>query len=248
MKEETFLREREKLEPLVEHRLWIIQHQDRYRFSLEAVILSHFLFLKGGEKVIDLGTGSGVIPLLLVSREPTITVTGLEIQEEMADMARRSVGVNGLQQNIQVVTGDLRDAAKVLGTGSFDIVVTNPPYLNVSRGKISPKDSIAQARHEITCTLSDILKSTSSLLKYKGLLAMVHRPERLAEIIIGMEKNRLQATRLRFVHPFPDRPANMVLIEAEKLSRRKTEIMPPLVVFAEQGHYTEEMANYLGFL
>ncbi|MHB1126077.1 MAG: tRNA1(Val) (adenine(37)-N6)-methyltransferase [Bacillota bacterium] len=243
---ETYLLDGEKLEPLVENRLWIIQHRDRYRFSLEAVILAHFVSLKGGEKVIDIGTGSGVIPLLLIDREPTLAITGLEIQEEMADMARRSVAINGLDQNIGIITGDLRDVKNIPGGGSFDIVVANPPYLPVTRGRISPRYHIALSRHEIACALPDVLQAATVLLKNKGLLAMVHRPERLEEIMAGMERNRLQATRIRFVHPFADRPAKMVLVEAAKLSRKLTRVLPPLIVYAEHGQYTTELANYLG--
>lgn len=227
--------------------LKIIQKRKGVKFGIDAVLLSHFVTVKKHDAVADLGTGSGIIPLLLYGiHRGNITVTGIEIQPSYADMAQRSVKLNGLEERIRIVKGDLKEASRILGSENFDVVVTNPPYRKACDGKISPDDERAIARHEILCTLEDIIKTANSLLKYGGRFAMVHLPERLPEIMCAVKKYSLEPKRMRLVYPYSQSPPSLMLLECVKGGNPQLNIMPPLVVYREDGSYTDEILRIYG--
>ena len=237
----TALKPGENLEDLQRDGLMIIQHRDKYKFTQDAVFLAHFtadISIKG--HVVDLGTGSGVIPILLSSLLPDVCVTGLEIQDDLADMAARSVFLNGLEERIRIVPGDLRDAEKYFKQCSVDAVVSNPPYMRAWSGPSSPNPGISAARQELFCTIEDVVRSAEWLLKGRGSFFLVHRPERLVDIFSAVRKNNLEPKRLRFVIPGKDREPRLVLLHCVKDAAPDLKVLKPLVVFEEDGVYTDE--------
>ena len=230
--------EGERLDDLIRGGLKIIQSPSAFCFSMDAVLLANFTALKMGDKIIDLGTGTGVIPLLLASRKMAGKIIGLEIQEDSCDRARRSVRGNCLEGLIEIIQGDICEADKVLGVGKFDVVTTNPPYLPVGRGAQNETDPIAIARHEILCSLDNVVNAGSRLVRYGGRMTMVHRPERLSNIIVTLEKYRLRPRRLQMVHPSPGKRPNMILIEAQLGGNPELIIQEPFFVYNEDGSYT----------
>ncbi len=241
------LREGERFDDLERNNYKIIQNPEKFCFGMDAVLLSGFAAVKQGERVIDLGTGTGIIPILLRAKTAGRDFTGLEIQEESADMARRSVAVNGLSQEIQIITGDIKEASIIFGASVFDVVTTNPPYMNDRHGLKNPSLPKAIARHEILCTLEDVLRESAKLLRPGGRFYMVHRPQRLAEIIRILSKYSLEPKRMKFVHPFVDREPNMVLFECTRGGRPQVRIEAPLIVFERQGVYAREITEIYGY-
>lgn len=238
---EPVLKQGERLDDLNRDGYRIIQNKEKFCFGMDAVLLTGFASVKAGEKVLDLGTGTGVIPILLEAKTKGAHFFALEIQEESADMARRSVGYNQIEDKISIVTGDIKEASCIFQKSSFDVVTCNPPYMNDHHGLINPDLPKAIARHELLCTLEDVVRETSLLLRPGGRFYMVHRPHRLAEIISVLQKYRLEPKRMRFVHPFADREANMVLIESARGGNPMVKVEKPLIVYKEQGIYTEEI-------
>jgi len=234
----------ERLDDLLIDGLQIIQDDSEFRFSVDAVLLAHFATLRRGDRVVDLGTGTGVIPLLLCTRVELQSITGVEIQAEVAARAVRSVEHNGLGRLIRIVQGDLREIERVLPGVRVDLVTANPPYLPVGSGVSSPKESLALARHEVCCNLEDVVRSAAYLLGSGGRFALVHRPERLAEILSLMAAYRLIPKRLRLVHPRVDQEAKMVLVEGVRDARPGLRISPPLVVLAGDDYSPEIRAIY----
>lgn len=216
----------------------IIQHKDRFCFGMDAVLLANFASAEEGQNVIDLGTGTGVIPILMEAKKHGKHYTGLEIQTESADMARRSVRYNGLEDKIDIVEGDIKEASLIFKKASFDVVTSNPPYMNDNHGLKNPELPKAIARHEVMCTLEDVVREAASLLKPGGKFYMVHRPHRLIEIITKLKEYKLEPKRVRFVHPFADKEANMVLIESARGGKSMVKIEPPLIVYEKNGEYT----------
>lgn len=216
----------------------IIQHKDRFCFGMDAVLLANFASAEEGQNVIDLGTGTGVIPILMEAKKHGKHYTGLEIQTESADMARRSVRYNGLEDKIDIVEGDIKEASLIFKKASFDVVTSNPPYMNDNHGLKNPELPKAIARHEVMCTLEDVVREAASLLKPGGKFYMVHRPHRLIEIITKLKEYKLEPKRIRFVHPFADKEANMVLIESARGGKSMVKIEPPLIVYEKNGEYT----------
>lgn len=245
--EEEVLKEGERFDDLERNNYKIIQNPEKFCFGMDAVLLSGFAAVKQGERVIDLGTGTGIIPILLRAKTLGRDFTGLEIQEESADMARRSVAVNGLSQDIQIITGDIKEASTIFGASVFDVVTTNPPYMNDQHGLKNPSLPKAIARHEILCTLEDVLRESAKLLRPGGRFYMVHRPQRLAEIIRMLSKYSLEPKRMKFVHPFVDREPNMVLFECTRGGRPEVRIEAPLIVFERPGVYAREITEIYGY-
>lgn len=241
------LREGERFDDLERNNYKIIQNPEKFCFGMDAVLLSGFAAVKQGERVIDLGTGTGIIPILLRAKTAGRDFTGLEIQEESADMARRSVAVNGLSQEIQIITGDIKEASRIFGASVFDVVTTNPPYMNDRHGLKNPSLPKAIARHEILCTLEDVLRESAKLLRPGGRFYMVHRPQRLAEIMRMLSKYSLEPKRMKFVHPFVDREPNMVLFECTRGGRPQVRVEAPLIVFERQGVYAREITEIYGY-
>ncbi len=224
----------------------IIQNEEKFCFGMDAVLLSSFTMVKPGEKVLDLGTGTGIIPILLEAKTEGEHFTGLEIQAESADMARRSVELNGLSEKIDIVEGDIKEASKIFGKNTMNVVTVNPPYMNDLHGIKNPDMPKAIARHEVLCTLEDVVREGAAVLKQNGRMYMVHRPHRLVEIITMMVKYKLEPKRMRMVHPYKDKEANMVLIEALKGGKSMIKVEEPLIVYQDVNVYTEELLELYG--
>lgn len=235
------LLENERLDDLGRKGYRIIQNPEKFCFGIDAVLLTGFAKVKPGSRVLDLGTGTGIIPILLEAKTQAEHLTGLEIQEESADMARRSVAYNHLEDKISIVTGDIKEAGSLLGAASFDVITCNPPYMIGGHGLQNPSVPKMIARHEILCTFEDVARETAYLLKQGGTFYLVHRPFRLAEIITTLAAHKLEPKRIRFVHPYVDREPNMVLIEARKGGNPRVTVEKPLIVYKEKGEYTDEI-------
>lgn len=244
---EVTLKENERIDDLGRKGYRIIQNRDKFCFGIDAVLLSDFARAKKGERVLDIGTGTGIVPILMEARYPLGTYTGLDIQKESIEMASRSVALNGLSHKINMVTGDIKEAVNMFGTASFQVITTNPPYMTGSHGLVNPQEPKAIARHEICCTLEDILENSARLLKEHGRFYMVHRPFRLAEILSGCVKYRLEPKRIRFVHSYVDKEPSMVLIEALKGGNSRVKVEPPLIVYKEVNVYTDEILKIYGY-
>lgn len=240
---ENILRDQERLDDLQIKGYHIIQHPKKFCFGMDAVLLSGFAKVKPGERVLDLGTGTGVLPILLEAKTDGRHFTGLELQQESADMARRSVRWNGLEDKISIVTGDIKDASNIFGASSFDVVTCNPPYMVNRHGLVNPGNAMAIARHEIFCSLEDVIRETSRLLPPKGRCYFVHRPFRLVEIFGLMHMYHIEPKRMRLVHPFADREPNMVLIEGMRDGRPNLTVEKPLVIYEKQGVYTKDVLS-----
>ncbi|GFI10043.1 MAG: tRNA1(Val) (adenine(37)-N6)-methyltransferase [Lachnospiraceae bacterium] len=241
------LKEGERLDELHRNGWQIIQNSHKFCFGMDAVLLSGFARVKTGERVLDLGTGTGIIPILLRGKTEGRDFTGLEIQEESADMARRSVAYNHLEESVSIVTGDIKEAAALFGAASFDAVTCNPPYMTGNHGLVNPKQSKAIARHEILCTLEDVVGQTAKVLRPGGRFYLVHRPFRLAEILTLLVRYKLEPKRMRLVYPFVDKEPNMVLIEALSGAKSRITVEKPLIVYKEQGVYTDEIYDIYGY-
>lgn len=241
------LREKERIDDLHRNGYRIIQKEQGFCFGMDAVLLSGFAWADRGERVLDLGTGTGIIPILLEAKTRGEHFCGLEIQEAFADMAARSAALNGLDGKISIVRGDIREAGRIFGGASFDVVTVNPPYMNDSHGLKNPELPRAIARHEILCTLEDVVREGAKVLKPGGRFYMVHRPRRLIEILADLTKFKLEPKRMKFVHPFADKEANMVLIEAVRGGRPLLKVEKPLIVYREQGVYTDEIYDIYGY-
>lgn len=242
------LKPEERLDDLQIKGYQIIQNPGKFCFGIDAVLLSSFAKVKRGENVLDLGTGTGILPILLEAKSEGKHFKGLEIQEESADMARRSVEYNHLQEKIEIVTGDIKEAATIFGTVSFDVITTNPPYMIGQHGLPNPESAKAIARHEVLCRLTDILRESAKILKPKGRFYMVHRPFRLAEILTEMQKYGLEPKRMRLVYPYVDKEPNMVLVEGMKGANPRMTVEPPLIVYEKDGSYTEELLKMYGMM
>lgn len=242
----TNLKPGERLDDLQLKGYELIQHPGRFCFGMDAVLLSAFAKVKTGECVLDLGTGTGILPILLAGKTEGRHFTGLEIQEESADMARRSVQHNHLEDRISIVTGDIKEASSVFGTESIDVITTNPPYMIGGHGLANPDSAKAIARHEVLCTLDDILRESSKMLKYGGRFYMVHRPFRLVEILTKMTAMHIEPKRMRLVYPYIDKEPNMVLIEGIKNAKSRIEVEPPLIVYEKDGDYTKRIYDLYG--
>lgn len=237
----------ERLDDLERNGYKIIQHENKFCFGMDAVLLSGFARVKEGEQVLDLGTGTGIIPILLAGKTRGRHFTGLEIQRESADMAMRSVRYNHLDERISIIEGDIREADTLFRAASFDVITCNPPYMTEHHGLVNPGQPKAIARHEILCTLEDVLTQSARLLKPGGKFYLVHRPFRLAEIMSGMVRLGLEPKRMRLVYPYVDREPNMVLLEGLRGGRSRITVEKPLIVYSKPGVYTEEVYEIYGY-
>lgn len=245
--EMTECREDERIDDLQRNGYRIIQKKKGFCFGMDAVLLSGFARVKEGETAIDLGTGTGIIPILLEAKTEGNHFTGLEIQEEVAEMAARSVALNGLEERVSIIRGDIKEASQLFGKASFDVVTSNPPYMNDQHGLKNPQEMKAISRHEVLCTLDDVCREAAALLKPGGRFYMVHRPHRLAEIISALKQYKLEPKRMKLVHPFMDKDANMVLIEAVRGGKSMMKVEAPIIVYKEPGVYTDEIYTIYGY-
>ena len=247
MRTDVLIKEGERVDDLHRKGYVIIQDPKRFCFGVDAVILSGFARVKKGEKVLDLGTGTGILPILLEGRTLGSHFTGLEIQPESVEMARRSVALNELEGKVEIVEGDIKETAAIFGGAVFDVVTSNPPYMNESHGLKNPGDAKAIARHEVKCTLEDVVREGTRVLKPGGRFFMVHRPRRLIEIITVMKRHGLEPKRMKMVHPYADREANMVLIEAVRGGGPLLKMEAPVIVFDQNGEYSPEIRTTYGY-
>lgn len=244
---ENFLKEHERIDELQRNGYRIIQDPDRFCFGMDAVLLSGFVHVKEGDRVLDLGTGTGIIPILLEAKTKASHLTGLEIQPESANMAERSVKLNHLEEKISIVTGDIREAAQIFGRSSFQAVTSNPPYMTAQHGLVNPHSEKAIARHEVLCTLEDVISQAEALLVPGGNFFMVHRPFRLVEIMTLLTKYHLEPKRMQLVYPYVDKEPNMVLIEANRGGKSRLKVEKPLIVYQAPGKYTHEIYDVYGY-
>lgn len=241
------LKDGERLDELDRNGYRIIQDPKRFCFGMDAVLLAGFVKVKPGEKVLDLGTGTGILPILLEARTKGVSFTGLEIQPESADMAARSVRLNHLENKVHIVNGDIREADRLFGAGSYHVITSNPPYMTDLHGIKNPNEAKAIARHEILCTLEDVVSQAAKLLAPCGRFYLVHRPFRLAEILTCLCSHGLEPKRMRLVHSYEDREPNMVLIEALKGGRSGMTVEKPLIIFEKPGVYRSEIREVYGY-
>lgn len=235
----------ERIDDLLTHDLRIIQSDEVFSFSLDAVLLARFCTMPQRGKIIDLCSGNGVIPLLLSTRSK-LPITGVEIQPRVADMARRSVQMNRLEGQIEIVESDLRVYAYEVPPGSYDLVTVNPPYLPQSLGMKNRNEHMAIARFEIMCTMDEVVAAASRLVRNGGKVAVVHRASRLAELLASLRAHRLEPKRLRMVHPRAGTEANMVLVEAIRDANPELRVLPPLFVYEGNQYCQELLEIYYG--
>lgn len=244
--ENSYLQPGERLDDLQINNYKIIQHPKKFCFGMDAVLLSAFAQIRKGGNVLDLGTGTGILPILLAAKTEANHFDALEIQPGSVDMAKRSVRLNNLSYKIDIKCGDICKASEIYGKGIFDAVTSNPPYMNNNHGLKNPDMPKAIARHEIFCTLEDVIRETSLVLKEHGKLYMVHRPFRLSEIFSILNRYKLEPKRMCLIHPFIDKEPNMVLIEAVKDGNPMLKIEPPIIVYDYPGKYTKRILEIYG--
>lgn len=240
MNEHVEIYENERIDDLMNEGLRLIQSDEVFSFSMDAVLLSRFASLPKRGRILDMCTGNGVIPILLSVRTEA-RIEGIEIQEKLADMARRSVRLNALEERIEIRTGDLRELPARVGGNIYDVITVNPPYMPLLSGDRKLNQHQAAARHEVHGTLEEIILAAKRLLRPGGKLFMVHKPQRLGEILTLLRQHKLEPKVLRFVHPRIKMEANMVLIEAHRDGKPDIRLKPPLIVYEESGNYTDEL-------
>jgi len=219
----------------------VLQKEKGYRFSIDAILLAHFVQLEGHDYVCDLGTGSAVIPILLSKRNDSVKIAGVEIQDELADMAMRNVRLNDLEHSVSIHKGSLKKISYLFDKESFDCVFFNPPYRRLNSGRINPDREKAIARHEIEGTVTDFLRAARYLLSEGGSVHVIYPATRLVELIYGMRKMALEPKRIRMVHSSDGSRAQFILAEGIKGGGEELLIMPPLYIYNDDGTYTEEM-------
>ncbi len=241
------LKPTERLDDLQRNGLKIIQDPDRFCFGMDAVLLSGFAAAPEGGRVLDLGTGTGIIPILMSAKTGASELVGLEIQADSADMAQRSVKLNDLESKVKIVQGDIKEAGQIFDAASFDVVTSNPPYMIGGHGLQNPEGPKAIARHEILCSLEDVVAAAAKLLKSGGKFYMVHRPFRLAEIMVLMHDYHVEPKRMQLVYPFADKEPSMVLIEGARGGRSRLTVEKPLIIYEAPGKYTPEIYDIYGY-
>ena len=236
----------ESLDTLFQGKLKVVQRKAGYRFSIDALLLAHFVKLKGREKIVDLGTGNGIIPLVLAFLHPAVHVVGLELQEEMVERALRSARMNRLHKRAEIISGDVRSVKELFPPQSFDVAVCNPPYRRSESGRINPDAEKRLARHEIKGQLADFIQAGSYLLPRGGRMALVYPASRMADLLQAMRQAAIEPKRLRLVHSFEGTAATLVLAEGIKGGGIELKILPPLVIYANERKYTPEVKSMLG--
>ncbi len=220
--------------------LMLIQKKDGFRFGLDSVLLANFVDIKEGDTVLDIGTGSGIISILIAGKTAAKIIYGLEIQNEMVEMAQRNVVLNNLQDRIKIVQGDIKNGVEYFGPSYFNAIVVNPPYLIQGGGIMSCSNSKALSKNEIACTLEDIISVSGKLIVMGGQLAIVHKTKRLVDVLFLMRKYNIEPKYLRFIHSMPNQKPNIFLVKGIKGGRPYLNIDKPLYIFESQGVYSEE--------
>lgn len=241
-----YLKDNERLDDLQYEGLKIIQKKDGFCFGVDAVLLANFAAVSKDARVIDIGTGTGVIAILLAAKTQAREVVGIDIQDDVADMAARSVRLNNLEGKVKILCCDIKNASREFGPASFDYVVCNPPYMAANAGLVNLNDAKAISRHEIKCSLEDIITAAAQILVPGGKIAMIYRPHRFADLICLLRFNRLEPKKVRFVHPAPSKRCTMVLVEASKGEKPNMTILNPLFIRDETGEYSREIEAIYG--
>jgi|LGOV01.1.fsa_nt_gb tRNA1Val (adenine37-N6)-methyltransferase len=245
---DNYLKFGERIEDLGLKDLKIIQNPDYFCFGMDAILLSWFMTknLKQGMTIIDLGTGTGIIPLLLYGKTKAQSITGIEIQKPLVEMAKRSMMINGLEEKIKILNEDIRQPGKMIIPNHYDVVVSNPPYIRSNGGLKNNNETKTVSRHEVMCSIEDILVFSKRMLKDKGHLFLVHRPERLGDIISCMREYKIEVKRIQFIYPRIDKEANLVLIEGRKGGNPGLITEAPLIVYKEGENYTDQIYEIYG--
>ncbi|MBP2650401.1 MAG: hypothetical protein H6Q74_1226 [Firmicutes bacterium] len=239
----NFLRSGERLDDLLIGGLKIIQNEQQFCFSLDSVLLAHFATVRPGAIAADLGAGTGVLGLLLAARGAG-QVTGVELSAYMAEMAERSIKLNGLHDRLKIVNADVRESKTIFNAGQMELVVTNPPYRISGGGFISTNNDVANAKHELTGSLEHFIAAASYLVKFRGRVAIVHLPERMAEVLKMMMNYDLEPKRLRLVYSSIHKKPKFLLVEGVRGARPGLDVLPPLFVYGSDGKYTKEITDY----
>lgn len=224
----------------------LIQNPDLFCFGVDAVFLSSFAKASKSENVLDLCTGNGIIPILMAAKTQALHLTGLEIQEESASLARRSISLNDLDDRVSIIKGDIKNISDYIKPSSFNVVTVNPPYMTADHGLVNDYSPKAIARHELECSLDDVLQASAYALKPNGRLYMVHRPHRLEDIMVLMRKHKIEPKHMRFIHPYVDKEPTMVLIEGRLGGGSNMRVDPPLIIYSAPSVYSEEVQNIYG--
>ena len=241
-----FIKEDENIDDLQLNGLNLIQKKDGFKFGVDAVLLSDFANVKTKHSVVDLCTGTGIVPFLLYGKYNPKEVLGIEIQDDMVEMAQRSVKLNSLDGKVSFMNLDLKNTEELKKLGRFDVLTVNPPYKLNNSGILNPTDKLAIARHEIMCNLEDVIVAARTLLKDNGRMFIVHRPERLADIFMLMRKYKIEPKRVKMVHPKANKAPNIVLVEGQRDGGAYLKWDEPLYVYNENGKYTEEINRIYG--
>lgn len=241
------LKEKERIDELHRNGYQIIQNTDCFCFGMDAVLLSGYAVVKKGECVLDMGTGTGIIPILLEAKTEGQHFTGLEIQPQSVDMAKRSVALNHLEEKITIVEGDIKNASSLFGKSIFDVITCNPPYMNENHGLKNPQLPKAIARHELLCSLEDVVREAAYMLRPGGRFYMVHRPRRLIEIISMLSAHKLEVKRLKPIYPTKEKEATMILLEAVRGGNPLLKLEKPVIVYKEPGIYSDEIYEIYGY-
>ncbi|ABS39817.1 tRNA1(Val) (adenine(37)-N6)-methyltransferase [Clostridium botulinum] len=243
---DRIIKEDETLDNLQLKGIHVIQKKQAFRFGIDAVLLANFPTIKNGAKVVDLCSGTGIISFILAGKTNASNIIGIEIQKEIADMAKRSIKYNNLQEKVRFIEGDLKNLKLLKGIEKVDVVTVNPPYKTQGTGIININDKNAISRHEICCTLDDVVKAAKVLLKDKGKLYMIHRPDRIVDIMNVMRKYYIEPKLIRTIHPAVDKPPSMILIEGQKNGGKFLKWDRPLYIYDENNKYTNEVKRIYG--
>ncbi len=236
----------ERIDDLQYKGLMLIQDPGAFCFGIDAVLLANYAKVPAGGTVVDMGTGTGVIPILMSGKTGADKLIGIDIQERSVEMAKRSVALNGLQDKVEIRQADICELPDLIPKGSIDTVTCNPPYMIGDHGLHGDNAALTIARHEIKCTLDDVVRAAAAMLKTGGNFYMIHRPFRLAEIMVTLVAHHLEPKRMRLVHPYADKEPNLVLIEAKRDAKSRITVERPLVVYERSGEYTKDVLEFYG--
>ncbi len=235
----------ERLDDLNCKNLKILQKKDGFCFGMDSVLIANFAKISRKNAIVaDLGTGTGIISILVAGKQNPEKVYAVEIQEELVDMAKRSVKYNDLENKIDIINADIVGISKGNFNKKFDYVISNPPYKKLNTGLINDNQKKLISRHEVKCTLKDVVNEASKLLKDKGVFYMVHRPDRLCDIFNAMRENKVEPKEIQLVHSHLEDEANLVLIKGVKCGNPSLKVLKPLIVYNENNEYTEELLKF----
>lgn len=242
----SLVKDGETLDDLQLKDICIIQKRGGFRFGIDAVLLANFANVKKKHKVMDLCTGTGIVPFIIKGKKEPQKIVGLEIQNEFVEMANRSIKINGFNDTMEFLHGDLKDKELLKSIGRFDVVTVNPPYKLEKSGIVNPNDKYAIARHEVMCNLDNVIEACRIVLKDNGRLYMVHRPERLADIFCIMRKYKIEPKRVQMVHPNTKKSANILLVEGQRDGGAYLKWEPPIYVYNDDGSFSKEINEIYG--